>query len=155
MFLATLIVAVCSAVQAEAGLDGEMEVGYVNFDSRYQGRSQHGSTFQHRYALLHSDKGVLQHGLLGRYQYALGYEWASFRSRITGDEVDITPSTTAGHVLFNGAIQLKPNKLPLRFDAYSRDLSRGRFLGNGSFFRSDIVVPGITTSLLDGTHIRS
>ena len=150
-----ILLAICVAAPAEARLQGEAEIGYVDYDSTVQGRQRDGSTFQHRYALLYSNKGLLEHGRLGRYQYALGYEWASFRTRLVTDGTDETLSTSAGHLLFNGALQLKPSRLPLRFDAYSQDLSRSAFQDTGAFLQNDIMNPGITTSLLNGTHIRS
>ena len=153
--LASAIVAAGMTGPVEARLNGETELGYVDYDSSANGRQRDGSTFQQRYALLYSNKGLLEHGRLGRYQYGLGYEWASFRTRISSDGDDGTLSTSTGHLLFNGALQLKPAKLPLRLDAYSQDLNRTTFLDTGAFLQQDIMNPGITTSLVNGTRIRS
>ncbi len=145
---------------AAAGLSGVAELGYVKYDSEINGtKNIDASTFQQRYSLLYDTAGTIGDARFGRYKLGLGYEWASFDTRIKSPADDSNPAISAGHVLFLGEVVVDPKEIPLRFKAYSRDLSRTTFIADTVTTLADttdrLLAPGLTTSLLDGTHISS
>lgn len=144
--------------RADARVYGEAEVGYTNYQSKNFGERRDGSSLQHRYMLMYSRDGLLEYGRLGFYKYSLGYEWAAFNSEIESSAGKETYSDSTGHLLFNGILDIKPQRLPFRLRAYSRDMNRTGFLDDtATFLLSDdqIINPNIPTSLINGTHIAS
>jgi hypothetical protein len=149
---------------ADARLTGEAELGYVKYDQKQDGNKFiEAHSFQQRYSLLYSTAGRFGDGRLGGYNVSLGYEWGSFDAKVwTPDPVsglitDSNPSVSAGHVMFEGEVQVAPVELPFRFRAYSRDLNRITFgTETQGYLISDYMIrPGVTTNLIDGTHISS
>jgi hypothetical protein len=161
-----LLLALLLAVPATAGarLTGEAELGYVKYDQRQDGNKfTEAHSFQQRYSLLYSTAGRFGDGRLGGYNLSLGYEWGSFDAKIkapdpvSGLTTDSNPSVSAGHVMFEGEVQVAPVAFPFRFRAYSRDLNRITFgTETQTSLTSDYMIrPGVTTSLIDGTRISS
>jgi len=146
---------------AAAGLSGVAELGYVKYEAEANGTKQlEASSFQQRYSLLYDTAGTIGDARFGRYNVGLGYEWASFDTRVKSSAAgDSNPSISAGHLLFQGEVVIDPKEIPLRFKAYSRDLNRTSFSTDTVTSLTDntnrLLAPGMTTNLLDGTHISS
>ncbi len=146
---------------AAAGLSGVAELGYVKYDAEANGTKQlEAHSFQQRYSLLYDTAGVIGDARFGRYNVGLGYEWASFDTRIKSAVAgESNPSISAGHLLFQGEVVVDPKEIPLRFRAYSRDMNRTSFMADTVTTLADttdrLLAPGVTTNLVDGTHISS
>lgn len=148
---------------ALARLNGEAELGYVKADATIGGaKVLDASSFYQRYSLLYSTQGTLYQGRMGGYDVALGYEWGSFDTSIKnpsqpGNPVyNASPSMSQGHLLYRGELFLDPAELPLKFKAYSYDMSRITMdRDTTTAFSSGMTPPGVVTSLTDGTHIVS
>ncbi len=147
---------------AVAGLSGEAELGYVNYERDVNSARQlDGSSFRQRYSLRYDVSDRLANGRLGGYRFSLGYEWSSIYGKIKAPGDDESLDHTAGHILYNGLLVLDPKELPFRFKLYSGDMTRSVFLRDTSFVRgvqlSDaaMITPGLDTAIIDGTHIRS
>lgn len=156
----SLLVVVLFPGIAVAGLSGVAELGYVKYDNESNGtKNLDASTFQQRYSLLYDTAGTIGDARFGRYNLGLGYEWATFDTKIKSLAGDSNPSISAGHVLYQGEVIVDPKEIPLRFKAYSHDLSRTTFVTDTVTSVVDttdrLLAPGVTTSLLDGTHISS
>lgn len=161
MVFASLLLAagMLAAPSVEARLSGEAELGYQSFDSEVNGAKRDASSFQQRYSLLYGNDGRLGKGSLGKYKYALGYEWGSVDTELKTPTEETNPSVSAGHILFNGELSFTPMNLPVRFSAYSRDMNRIRFLSDSISgpvsTGDDIITPGINDNLMDGTRVSS
>lgn len=146
------------AAVAEARLSGEAELGYAAYDAEVNGRKTDAHSFQQRYALMYDTKGTLSDSRLGRYAFTLGYEWGSFDTRIKSPDGELNPSVSAGHLLFDGKLELNPKELPFRLNAFSHNMNRITFQADSVSTLSDkdrIITPNITTNLRDGLNISS
>lgn len=148
---ATLLLGVSPAA---ARLRGDIELGYVSYEAEEKGeRVADAHTFSQRYSVLYEKDGEIYNRRFGFYRAALGYEWASFDSRVynAADGATRNPSTSAGKILFDGELVLDPLELPLRIKAYTRDTTTSSFtldtLPELSAGESRILSPKITTSL--------
>jgi len=142
--------------QAQVG--GEVQVGYTDYQATVNGREYGASSLYQRYALTTSGGGRVAKGKFGTYQYILGYEWASVDATLNEGSGDRSSSIQAGHLLYQGEVDLLTRQLPIRFKAYSRDLSRAQFQADSTFQMPDseyIIAPTVVDSIIDGTHISS
>lgn len=142
------------ASAAEARVSGDVELRYVDFTSEVNGAKLDAHTFEQRYSLLYDNAGKLANGRLGRYAYALGYEWGSFDTKVKSPTDNQNLSISSGHILYEGEIRIQPQKVPLSFIAYSRDLNRiifSREIGSDI----DVLGSNLTTSMQNGTRINS
>ncbi|MBT1075030.1 hypothetical protein [Geobacter grbiciae] len=141
------------ASRASARLRGDIELNYVSYEAQEKGTTvTDAHTFSQRYSVLYEKSGELYSDRFGFYNGALGYEWASFDSRVytAADSATWKPSTSAGKILFNGELVLDPAELPLKLKVYSRDMTTSTFtmdslLTEGRSGR--IFEPNIITSL--------
>jgi hypothetical protein len=155
---------------AHARLTGEVELGYIKYDSEVNGLNVNDAhSFQQRYSLLYSDSRALAGGRIGGYSVALGYEWGSFDTKMKTPllQDDISLSENRGHVLYEGEILIDPKELPLRFTAYSRDMNRLQFVNNlmtpdpSRYFSNprgmvnNLINPNMPADIVNGTHITS
>lgn len=130
------IVAVCLLLfpgEALCRLSAEAELGYVNYEVKddVRGRLTANSLTQ-RYSLLYNTNGRILDGRFGRYDVALGYEWATFDTSIKAPTAKEAPSQSRGHLLFRGEVIVDPKELPLKLRLYSQDLSRTYFVNDSS-----------------------
>lgn len=147
---ATLLMGVSPAA---ARLRGDIELGYSSYEAEEKGeRVIDAHSFSQRYSVLYEKSGELYSGRFGFYRGALGYEWTSFDSRIKSEASGTSwnPSTSAGKLLYEGELVLDPAELPLKFKAYSREMTGSSFTVDS--FRNEgrqdrIFDPNIITSL--------
>ena len=141
------------ASPAAARLRGDIELGYVSYEAEEKGeRVADARTFSQRYSVLYEKSGEIYSNRFGFYRGALGYEWASFDSRVYGgaDGATWNPTTSAGKILFDGELVLDPIELPLKIKAYSRDMASSSFTRDsldGLNGTGRILTPNIITSL--------
>ena len=141
-------------------LSAEAEIDYVNYDVR-DNTGQHVSarSLSQRYSLLYETEGKIIDGRLGKYNLALGYDWATFDTTINSTAGTDNPQGSRGHILYRGEVAIDPKEMPLRFTAYSRDMTRNSFLQDDSSLVSTLLNknplmgnPQITTGIMDGIH---
>lgn len=144
---------------AAAGLSGLVDLSYVKYDSTINGqKTLDVSSFKQQYSLIYDNGGAIGDRRLGRYKYAVGYEWASFDTKIKTPSGDSNPSLDMGHILYEGEMVMDPKELPFRFKAYSRDMNRITTATDTVSTLSDptrLIAPNVVSNLQDGTHISS
>lgn len=153
--IASLLVSVSllGVSPAAARLRGDIELGYVSYEAEERGeRVADAHTLRQKYSVMYEKDGEIYNRRFGFYRAALGYEWASFDSRVfnPADGATRSPSTSAGKVLFDGELVIDPLELPLRVKAYARDTTTSSFtLDSLSELNGQnrILNPNITTSL--------
>ncbi|SNB46640.1 hypothetical protein [Geobacter sp. DSM 9736] len=158
IYIVFVAAALCAAVPAtlHAAVNAEAELGYTSYAADVNGAKVDADSFRQRYSLLYSDNGLIGRGRVGRYRYSLGYEWASFSSKVSSPDGQTDSSRGAGHLLYQGEIRMRPPTIPLTLKAYSRDLSRTAFFDDYQAQVTDaIIAPGIAGTLYNGTHIRN
>ncbi|MBI5657598.1 MAG: hypothetical protein HZC44_12600 [Geobacter sp.] len=141
-----------------ARIGGELEVGYTDYRSTLNGSAYDASSLYQRYALFTTGGGRFAKGKLGTYQYVVGYEWAAVDTTLNNGSGDQKTSIKAGHLLYQGEVDLQTRELPIRFKAYSRDLTRAMFQTDATFQppSSDYIIdPNVVDSIIDGTHTSS
>lgn len=183
LFVVVLLGLMLIPTDALCRLSAEAELNYVNYDVR-DNTQRHLSahSLSQRYSLLYEKNGKILDGRFGRYDIALGYEWATFDTTIKSTTSVETPSESRGHLLYSGEIFVDPKELPLKLHLFSRDLSRTYFVTDsspllGTFSSSSIADPQfdagsqifsgiqgnntvgaqtmLTTSIMNGQHIDS
>lgn len=105
------------ASRASARLRGDIELNYVSYEAQEKGTTvTDAHTFSQRYSVLYEKSGELYSDRFGFYNGALGYEWASFDSRVynAADNATWKPSTSAGKILFNGELVLGSSRVDLQ-----------------------------------------
>ena len=169
ILLALLVVAGSShlsAFDADARLQGDAELGYTSYDLDSDGKNFSKNSFYHRYSFLYSNSGSIQKGKLGRYRYAVGYDWASVDATVKNPSTDYSSKIRSGHLLFAGELQLQSREYPVSLVAWSNDLSRSQFqydalsLYDGARASdipifSDMLEPRVVDTLNNGTNIDS
>lgn len=144
--------------EVHARIGGELEVGYTDYRSTLNGTEYNASSLYQRYALFTTGGGRLAKGKLGIYQYVLGYEWAAVDTTLNRGDGDKPNAIRAGHLLYQGEVDLQTRELPIRFKAYSRDLTRAMFQADTTFQPPSgdyIIAPQVVDSIIDGTHTSS
>jgi len=112
------------------------------------------------YSLLYSTKGMVYNSRVGRYDVSLGYNWTSldttFKSSTQPTE---NHSPDRGHILYKGEIDLDPKEIPIKLNAYSRDLARNTITNSSAHgfenFGSILGYRDQPTSINDGLHVES
>ncbi|OGT99165.1 MAG: hypothetical protein A2X80_05170 [Geobacteraceae bacterium GWB2_52_12] len=138
LFMTVFICLMVVPTAAYSRLSAEAELNYVNYDvSDNKQRHLSANSFSQRYSLLYEKNGKLLDGRLGRYDVALGYEFATFDTKIKSTSGSESPSQSRGHILYRGEVVIDPKELPLKLRMYSRDVSRTFFLHDSSRLLSD------------------
>lgn len=155
-----LVAFLCFSHDAAARLSGDATLSYTSYDGRNSSGRVSSSSFVQNYSLLYSSSGPLYNSRVGYYDVSLGYNWTSLDTtfKATGQSND-NYNETRGHLMYNGEIKLDPKEVPLKLNAYSRDMSRNSFtstvtpgIGNSG---SVLGVRDHMTGINDGLHIES
>jgi|GEM_PF-1506671 len=111
--------------QSDARLTAEMELAYKSYDaSTNDGRHSSADSFTQKYSLLYSTAGKMVGGRLGKYDFSLGYNLASFNASVDDSSTGSHHfSNTKGKLNYNGTIIIDPKEMPFRLKLYSRDTS--------------------------------
>ncbi|ORJ62440.1 hypothetical protein [Geothermobacter hydrogeniphilus] len=142
-------------------LNGSVELAYGGYKADEDGQQvADTSYFAQKYSLLYSLDGQIYEGRGGGYKLALGAEWIS----LDLDENGESQSLQAPKALFQGEFLFAPGGLPIRFQAYSRDLSEAQFVEDstfawqGDFFpyqTEGVIEPLVYDDIQDGSRIES
>lgn len=162
--LVALVLCLCP-VSASARLSAEASLNYSNYSVK-DDRNNHLSAYSlsQDYSLLYSKSGLLYNSRLGRYDVSLGYNWSVLDSHTSSNVGNSDLSTNRGHIFYSGEILLDPKEIPIRLNAYSRDLTRNTFTTtdsapvNAFFTKNDGRLLGnadLATGINDGVHIES
>lgn len=116
-----------SSTKSYALLSAESDLSFVNIDEQDNlGNHYWGHTFTQKYSLLYSTKSKLVNGRLGNYDVQVGYELLSFDTK-TSKNVNMSNSSTKGHLLYSGNVTIDPKEMPFKLKLYSHDLTTGTF----------------------------
>ncbi|MDG5467815.1 hypothetical protein P9J64_05685 [Deltaproteobacteria bacterium IMCC39524] len=122
--LLVVMVLTCLASTAEARISGEVALLYTDYSAKEDGEKVSDfSSFSQNYSLYYSKSGFVGDQRLGKYNFGLGYQWASTSATLDtshGTE-DFDLENSDGKFLFNGDITIAPGALPFRFHAFSYD----------------------------------
>lgn len=148
-----------------AGISGEASLKYSNYSVRDDlGGHLSAYSFTQDYSLLYSSKGYIYNSRVGKYEVSLGYNWSALDTHATSTTGDDSYAAKRGHVFFGGEVLVDPKEMPLRFNAYSRDLMRNSYTSTASaetyslFSRNNgplLGETGFSTGINDGMHITS
>ena len=145
--------------QAQANLNGSVELGYITYDAKRGGNKVlEGSSFAQRYSILYSKSNERERSPFFVYSLALGYEWASFDTELKSPFGTVERDRSEGVLHYQGSIYFDPPNIPVRLTAFIRDLNRIIFetntqyndLLNGSNL---LIAPSMPSGLLDGDRI--
>lgn len=133
---------------SSASLSGDASLTYIDYkgsgDSQtVPGRrnSMSSTSLVQNYSLLYTSGGSIYNSRVGNYNVALGYNWSaidtSFKSSVfetfRPQPDDENFNMTRGHLLYKGELNLDPKELPIKLNAYSRDMTRNTiFNSNGN-----------------------
>lgn len=146
-------------------VDGSVEMSYGGYKAE-----ENGSTvadvdyFTQKYSLLYSIEGDLMQGRGGSYDLALGGEWISLAIDGLSENPEPVSDIDSGKLLFRGNFLFAPGGLPVRFQAYSRDIKSALFVedeaskwqGNVFPYQSHPVLESrVYDDIDDGTQIET
>ena len=159
-FAVAVVLSILFSSVASARLSGDASLTYNSYDGRTNGPNRmSSSSLLQNYSLLYSKDGLLYNSRVGNYRVALGYNFTTldttFKSSTQPTE---NYNTSRGHILFKGEINLDPREMPLKFNAYSRDLTSNTVnnsSGSGSQNFNSMFNRDQPTSINDGLHIES
>lgn len=159
---------------SSARLSGDASLTYIDYNGSSDSRTVAGrrnslssTSLVQNYSLLYSSNGPVYNSRVGYYDVALGYNWSaldtSFKSSIfetSRDQPnDENYNKTRGHLMYKGEINLDPKELPIKFNAYSRDMTRNVIANNsGNSMPSYGSVIGFRdqpTDISEGLHTES
>lgn len=146
---------------ALAKLSAEAELRYLNYDSKdNSGQHLSSHSLTQRYSLLYQTAGKILDNRLGSYNLSLGYDWATLDTTFNSNNGKENFNISRGHILYSGEVNIDPKEIPLKFVAYSRDMTRTTFLDNTSVLSNNLrntqlISPQLPTSIMSGTHIES
>jgi hypothetical protein len=142
------------------------EDGSTSIANGHERNKMSSNSLVQNYSLLYASSGPLYNNRVGFYDVSLGYNWTaidttfktSTPNRTTVDE-SANYNETRGHLLYRGEITLDPKEVPIRLNAYSRDMSyntvnrsSGRLT---SHFDSIFGYRDEATGINDGMHIEN
>lgn len=162
--VAALLVVIMWSTAAHALLSGEAALRYDNYDARdNSGRHISGNSFTQDYSVLYSHNGNVYNSRIGKYNVSLGYNWSALDTTIKSTQGTEDMNSSRGHIFYRGEILIDPKELPLKFSAYSRDLTRNSFtttdtpLITDMFSRNGVLFgsPNLASGINDGVHIAS
>ncbi|PNU18726.1 hypothetical protein C2E25_16070 [Geothermobacter hydrogeniphilus] len=156
-----LLSASLQPASALSRLNGSVELAYGGYKADEDGQQvADTSYFAQKYSLLYSLDGQIYGGRGGGYKLALGAEWIGLDRDDNGE----SESLQAPKALFQGEFLFAPGGLPIRFQAYSRDLSEAQFLEDTTFdWQGDVfpyqnrsvLNPRVYDDIQDGSRIES
>lgn len=165
ILLSCLALLLClSPSVASARLSAEASLNYTSYSiSDNQNNRISANHFTQDYSLLYSKQGLLYNSRIGKYNVSLGYNWSALDTHSTSTAGNYDLSTNRGHIYYSGEILVDPKEVPLRFVAYSRDLTRNTFSSSeppamsSLFSNSGRLLGGsyLATGINDGLHIDS
>lgn len=158
---AVFVVLMLFASVATARLSGEASLTYSSYEGRANGsRRMSSNSLLQNYSLLYSTKGAVYNSRIGYYDVSLGYDWTSLDTTFkSSSQPGENYSVDRGHVLYKGVINLDPKEIPLKFNAYSRDMTRTSTTTSSPVgiesFGSVFGYRDLPTSINSGLHIES
>ena len=130
--IAVVALLLLSASVASALLSGDASLTYTSYDGSADDPSVPGhrnsmssNSLVQNYSLLYSSNGPVYNSRVGRYDVALGYNWTALDTSFNSStQSSADYNKNRGHLLYRGEIDLDPKEVPLRLNAYSRDITR-------------------------------
>ncbi len=155
---------------ASALLSGDASLTYSNYAGSADVRDDNGQavgrnsmsshSLVQNYSLLYSSYGPIYNSRVGRYDVALGYNWSALDTSINSSTRSSEYyKSDRGHILYRGEILLDPKEIPLKLNAYSRDMTRNTITTNSSTdmqtFSSIFGNNNEPNNINDGIHLES
>jgi hypothetical protein len=138
-------------------LTGNGELRYGVYEAETAGKEDFKAThFTQQYSLIYKKKDEFLNGRGGKYELALGGEFTSIDTTMTGaEDIDIDTSK----IFYTGNILIAPGGLPFRLQAFAFD-DHKTFLIEDTFFSDQqpqklnetLLIPGIVSDLSNGQH---
>ncbi len=158
LLLLVLVAGIGPALAREDRLSGAVSLSYGAHSAEENGKEVlDASHFSHQYSLVYEMEGLLASGRAGRYDLALGYEWADVSSEINGQDVAI--DSPLDKILFRGELFLAPGGLPVQMRLFSNDMNSiafSRSLQGELFVEDEDLIGsnvGTVTDVLSSQHI--
>ena len=153
VILLTLLGLSCLGIAvAQAEVSGLVEWRYGDYAAKEDGRTvADASHFTQLYSLLYEKSGRISGGRAGRYDLALGAQWASVDSSLNGQDFD----TDDLKLLYQGDLLLAPGGLPFNLHLYSRDLSLPTWAMENRGLDYEVVEPDMIGGMYGGQHVQS
>lgn len=157
---AAALILFCSSV-AGASLSGDASLTYTAYDGHANGSNSMSSrSLVQNYSLLYSSGGPVYNSRVGNYNVSLGYNWTALDTTLkSSTQPTENYNLSRGHILYKGEINLDPKEIPLRLNAYSRDMTSNSILNSNGIgrenFSSFIGDHNQQIGINDGLHIES
>lgn len=145
---------------SSARLSGDASLTYTSYAGHAGANRMSSNSLAQEYSLLYSTDGTIYNSRVGRYAVSLGYNWTSldttFKSSTQPTE---NYGVDRGHILYKGEINIDPKEVPIKLNAYSRDMTKNNIVNMNSRglanFGSIMGRNELPVSINDGVHIES